>query len=53
LSRKQKVGEREWLVGRVKLLALLGVGWHDVEAAVAVGAGIVAGSIAVVGFGAD
>jgi divalent metal cation (Fe/Co/Zn/Cd) transporter len=34
-------------------LALLGVGWHGVEAAVAVGAGIVAGSIALVGFGAD
>jgi hypothetical protein len=53
LSRKQKVGERERLVRRVKLLALLGVGWHGVEAAVAVGAGIVAGSIALVGFGAD
>jgi divalent metal cation (Fe/Co/Zn/Cd) transporter len=53
LSRKQRVGERERLVGRTKLLALLGVGWHGVEAAVAVGAGIVAGSIALVGFGAD
>jgi len=34
-------------------LALLGVGWHGVKAAVAVSAGIVAGSIALAGFGAD
>lgn len=53
LSRKQGVGERDRLVGRAKMLAWLGVGWHGVEAAVAVGAGVVAGSIALVGFGAD
>jgi divalent metal cation (Fe/Co/Zn/Cd) transporter len=34
-------------------LAWLGVGWHGVEAAVAVVAGVVTGSIALVGFGAD
>jgi divalent metal cation (Fe/Co/Zn/Cd) transporter len=45
--------EREALVRRAKLLAWLGVGWHGIEAGVAVGAGIVAGSIALVGFGAD
>jgi divalent metal cation (Fe/Co/Zn/Cd) transporter len=45
--------ERESLVGRAKLLASLGVGWHAIEASVAVGAGVVAGSIALVGFGAD
>ena len=45
--------ERESLVRRAKLLAWLGVGWHGIEAAVAVGAGVVAGSIALVGFGAD
>ncbi|HET7478696.1 MAG TPA: cation transporter [Rubrobacteraceae bacterium] len=45
--------EREGLVRRAKLLAWLGVGWHGVEAAVAIGAGAVAGSIALVGFGAD
>jgi divalent metal cation (Fe/Co/Zn/Cd) transporter len=53
LSRKQDVGERDRLVGRAKMLAWLGVGWHGVEAAVAIGAGVVAGSIALVGFGAD
>jgi divalent metal cation (Fe/Co/Zn/Cd) transporter len=41
------------LVRRAKQLAWLGVGWHGVEAAVAVGAGFAAGSIALVGFGAD
>ena len=31
----------------------MGVGWHGIEAAVAVGAGLAAGSIALIGFGAD
>jgi divalent metal cation (Fe/Co/Zn/Cd) transporter len=53
LSPKPGVGERERLVRRAKMLAWLGVGWHGVEAAVAVGAGVAAGSIALVGFGAD
>jgi divalent metal cation (Fe/Co/Zn/Cd) transporter len=52
-SRKQEVDERDRLVGRAKMLAWLGVGWHGVEAAVAVVAGVVAGSIALVGFGTD
>lgn len=29
------------------------MGWHGVEAAIAVGAGLIAGSIALIGFGAD
>jgi divalent metal cation (Fe/Co/Zn/Cd) transporter len=45
--------ERLRLVRRAKLLAWLGLGWHGIEAAVAIAAGIVAGSIALVGFGAD
>ncbi|MFL5894026.1 MAG: cation diffusion facilitator family transporter, partial [Thermoleophilaceae bacterium] len=45
--------ERARLVRRAQLLARLGLGWHGVEAAVALVAGIVAGSIALVGFGAD
>jgi divalent metal cation (Fe/Co/Zn/Cd) transporter len=45
--------DRALLVQRAKLLAWIGVGWHCVEATVAIGAGIVAGSIALVGFGAD
>jgi divalent metal cation (Fe/Co/Zn/Cd) transporter len=52
-SRSQKPAERERLVRRAKQLAWLGVGWHSVEAAIAIGAGLVAGSIALVGFGAD
>lgn len=34
-------------------LAWLGVGWHVIEAAIAFAAGVAAGSIALVGFGAD
>jgi divalent metal cation (Fe/Co/Zn/Cd) transporter len=41
------------LVRRARLLAQFGVAWHALEAVVAVGAGIAAGSIALVGFGAD
>jgi divalent metal cation (Fe/Co/Zn/Cd) transporter len=44
---------REGLVRRARALAWLGIGWHVVEAAVAVAAGLAAGSIALVGFGAD
>lgn len=35
------------------MLAWVGLGWHGFEATVALGAGIVASSIALVGFGAD
>lgn len=45
--------ERAMLVRRARLLAWLGIGWHGVEAAVAIGAGVAASSIALVGFGAD
>jgi divalent metal cation (Fe/Co/Zn/Cd) transporter len=45
--------ERERRVRRAKALARIGIGWHGIEAAVAVGAGIAAGSIALIGFGAD
>jgi divalent metal cation (Fe/Co/Zn/Cd) transporter len=53
MRRPSRSAERERLVRRAKLLAWLGVGWHGVEAAVAVGAGLAAGSIALIGFGAD
>ena len=45
--------QRERLLRRARMLARLGVGWHGIEAAIAVGAGVAAGSIALVGFGAD
>jgi divalent metal cation (Fe/Co/Zn/Cd) transporter len=40
-------------VRRARQLALVGLAWHLVEAAVAIGAGVVASSVALVGFGAD
>ena len=46
-------GERERLQGRARLLAWTGNAWHLVEFGIALGAGIAAGSIALVGFGAD
>jgi divalent metal cation (Fe/Co/Zn/Cd) transporter len=39
--------------GRARVLAWIGVGWHALEGAVAIASGVVAGSIALVGFGAD
>ena len=54
LARKPvKTNERRKLIRRAKLLAWIGVGWHGIEAAIAVGAGLAAGSIALIGFGAD
>jgi divalent metal cation (Fe/Co/Zn/Cd) transporter len=41
------------LVHRARLLAWAGLGWHLIEAAVAVAAGAAAGSVALVGFGVD
>jgi divalent metal cation (Fe/Co/Zn/Cd) transporter len=52
-AKPQKPAERERLVRRAKQLAWLGVGWHGVEAAISIGAGLIAGSIALIGFGAD
>lgn len=46
-------GERARLVRRAKLLAWGGNAWHFVEFAIAIGAGVAAGSIALVGFGID
>src|SRR5512133_4373865 len=41
------------LAGRVRLLSWLSLAWMTVEGAVAIAAGIAAGSIALVGFGLD
>jgi divalent metal cation (Fe/Co/Zn/Cd) transporter len=38
---------------RARLLAWSGIAWHVAEFAIAIGAGIAAGSIALIGFGAD
>jgi divalent metal cation (Fe/Co/Zn/Cd) transporter len=46
-------GPRGFLVRRARFLARLGLAWHAVEATVAIGAGLAASSIALMGFGAD
>jgi hypothetical protein len=43
----------EQLAGRVRLLSWLSLGWMTIEGAVAITAGLVASSIALVGFGLD
>jgi divalent metal cation (Fe/Co/Zn/Cd) transporter len=43
----------ERLARRVKLLSWLSLGWMTIEGAVAIAAGVAAGSIALVGFGLD
>jgi divalent metal cation (Fe/Co/Zn/Cd) transporter len=45
--------ERARLERRTRLLAWGGIAWHVVEFAIAIAAGLVAGSIALIGFGAD
>jgi divalent metal cation (Fe/Co/Zn/Cd) transporter len=45
--------ERAKLERRARILAWGGIGWHFVEFGIALGAGIAASSIALIGFGAD
>ena len=47
---RERYGE---LARRVRLLSWLSLAWMTVEGAVAITAGVVAGSIALVGFGLD
>src|SRR6476660_6491857 len=49
----QPPSDRAALVRRAQFLARLGLAWHGIEAAVAIIAGVVAGSVALIGFGAD
>ena len=53
VARVSAGADRAPLVRRARYLAALGLGWHLVEAAIAPIAGLAAGSIALVGFGAD
>jgi divalent metal cation (Fe/Co/Zn/Cd) transporter len=53
LEAQARSPERERLVRRARRLAGIGLAWHGIEATVAIGAGIAAGSIALIGFGAD
>jgi divalent metal cation (Fe/Co/Zn/Cd) transporter len=52
-ARPPAGAERARLERRARLLAHGGNAWHVVEFAVALGAGVAAGSIALIGFGAD
>ncbi len=45
--------DRRRIERRARALAWIGIAWHVVEFAIAVGAGVAAGSIALIGFGAD
>jgi divalent metal cation (Fe/Co/Zn/Cd) transporter len=51
--RPLPASERTRLEHRARLLAWGGIAWHFVEFAIALAAGIAAGSIALIGFGAD
>jgi hypothetical protein len=46
-------GDRARLERQARLLAWGGIAWHFVEFGIALAAGIAAGSIALIGFGAD
>ncbi len=52
-AASEALEERRKLERQARLLAWGGIGYHVLEAAVAVGAGLAAGSIALIGFGAD
>jgi divalent metal cation (Fe/Co/Zn/Cd) transporter len=49
----QPTAARQRLEHQARVLAWGGIAWHVVEFAIAIGAGIAAGSIALIGFGAD
>jgi divalent metal cation (Fe/Co/Zn/Cd) transporter len=55
LPRTPRLTREEYgrLATRVKLLSWLSLGWMTIEGAVAIVAGIVAGSVALIGFGLD
>jgi divalent metal cation (Fe/Co/Zn/Cd) transporter len=51
VGRKDR--ERAGLVANARWVTRLSLGWHGVEAGVAIAGGVMAGSVALVGFGAD
>jgi len=53
LALARHSSDRARLERRVRSLAWVGIAWHVVEFSIAIGAGIAAGSIALIGFGAD
>jgi len=53
MNAENALPDRLQLERRGRLLAFVTVGWNSLEAIVAIGAGILAGSVALVGFGVD
>jgi divalent metal cation (Fe/Co/Zn/Cd) transporter len=53
VAASEALAERRKLEQRARVLAWGGITYHVLEAAIAVGAGLAAGSIALIGFGAD
>jgi divalent metal cation (Fe/Co/Zn/Cd) transporter len=53
ISGRGDQAERQRLTRRARRLTELGLAWHALEAAAAIAAGVSAGSVALVGFGAD
>jgi divalent metal cation (Fe/Co/Zn/Cd) transporter len=53
VATPQPQPERARLLRRARMLAWGGIAWHVAEFAIALGAGIAAGSIALIGFGLD
>jgi divalent metal cation (Fe/Co/Zn/Cd) transporter len=53
VSDRSNLKERQRLTIRARRLTQLGLAWHVLEAAIAIAAGVIAGSVALVGFGAD
>ena len=53
LTPLRRSAERDGLERRARLLAWGGIAWHFVEFGIALAAGVTAGSIALIGFGAD
>ena len=50
---RPSTAHRDKLVRKARVLAWAGLGWHLAEAAIAIAAGVIASSVALVGFGAD
>jgi divalent metal cation (Fe/Co/Zn/Cd) transporter len=53
ISGRGEQEERQRLTRRARRLTEVGMAWHALEAAIAIAAGVTAGSVALVGFGAD
>jgi divalent metal cation (Fe/Co/Zn/Cd) transporter len=53
VSDRSNLKERQRLTIRARRLTQLGLAWHVLEAAIAIAAGVIAGSVALFGFGAD